>query len=216
MAEEKQQPKEVKAHARYIHVSPRKLRLVADLVRQHPVDQALEQLRFSSKNAAIPLAKAINSAVANAVHNFNMTKENLFIKAITVDGGPVFKTYAPRAQGRAFVERKRTSHITDTWESRWLAKTGFASLLEQDTRIRAFLSVQLKKAGLVRIDIERFSNTVSVTVKTTKPGMIIGKGGTGIEELKKKILKHLGITKLDLKINIEEVKDVNLQANVVV
>src|SRR5258708_248333 len=106
-------------------------------------------------------------------------------------------------------------NITDTWKSRWLAKTGFASLLEQDTRIRAFLSVQLKKAGLVRIDIERFSNTVSVTVKTTKPGMIIGKCGTGIEELKKKILKHLGITKLDLKINIEEVKDVNLQANVV-
>src|SRR5258708_13263686 len=75
-------------------------------------------------------------------------------------------------------------NINDTWKSRWLAKTGFASLLEQDTRIRAFLSVQLKKAGLVRIDIERFSNTVSVTVKTTKPGMIIGKGGTGIEELK--------------------------------
>ena len=106
-------------------------------------------------------------------------------------------------------------NITDTWKSRWLAKTGFAASLEQDTRIRAFLSIQLKKAGLVRIDIERFSKTVSVTVRTTKPGMIIGKGGTGIEELKKKILKNLGIDKLDLKINIEEVKDVNLQAAVV-
>ncbi|MBX4187460.1 MAG: 30S ribosomal protein S3, partial [Candidatus Doudnabacteria bacterium] len=106
-------------------------------------------------------------------------------------------------------------NITDTWKSRWLTKTDFAAFLEQDTRIRAFLSVQLKKAGLVRIDIERFSKTVSVTVKTTKPGMIIGKGGTGIEELKKKILKNLEITKLDLKINIEEVKDVNLQAAVV-
>ena len=122
MAEEKQQPKEVKAHARYIHVSPRKLRLVADLVRQHPVEAALEQLRFSSKNAAIPLAKAINSAVANAVHNFNMNKETLFVKAITVDGGPVMKTYAPRAQGRAFVERKRTSHISVTLESRQQSK----------------------------------------------------------------------------------------------
>ncbi|MBX4191310.1 MAG: 50S ribosomal protein L22 [Candidatus Doudnabacteria bacterium] len=109
---------EVKAFARYIHVSPRKLRLVADLVRRMPVDAALEQLRFSSKNAAIPLAKAINSAIANAVHNFNLNKENLFIKAVTIDGGPVFKRYAPRAQGRAFIERKRTSHINVVLESR--------------------------------------------------------------------------------------------------
>src|SRR3990167_9589988 len=101
---------EVKAFARYIHVSPRKLRLVADLVRKMHVSDALEQLRFSSKNAALPLTKAINSAVANAVHNFNMNKENLFVKSITIDQGPVFKRYAPRAQGRAFVERKRTSH----------------------------------------------------------------------------------------------------------
>lgn len=106
-------------------------------------------------------------------------------------------------------------NITDTWKSRWLAKTGFAKLLEQDTRIRAFLMTELKKAGLVRIDIERFGGTLSVTVKTTKPGMIIGKGGAGIEELKKKILKNLELKKLDFKINIEEVKDVNLQSQVV-
>lgn len=105
--------------------------------------------------------------------------------------------------------------ITDTWKSRWLSKTGFARLLEQDTRIRQFLHNQLKKAGVVRIDIERFGQTVAVTVKTTKPGMIIGKGGGGIEDLKKKILKHLNLQKLDLKLNIEEVKDVNLQAQVV-
>src|SRR6185369_8899704 len=65
------------------------------------------------------------------------------------------------------------------------------------------------------IDIERFSNNLSITVKTTKPGMIIGKGGAGIEELKKKVIKSLGLKKLDMKINIEEVKDVNLQAQVV-
>ena len=72
--------------------------------------------------------------------------------------------------------------ITDTWKSRWLSKTGFAQKLEQDTRIRAFLMIELKKAGLARVDIERFGKTVVVTVKTTKPGMIIGKGGTGIED----------------------------------
>jgi small subunit ribosomal protein S3 len=106
-------------------------------------------------------------------------------------------------------------NITDTWKSKWLSKTGFAAMLEQDTRIRAFLMWELKKAGIVRIDIERFGANVTVTVKTTKPGMIIGKGGAGVEDLKKKILAKLEIKKLDLKINIEEVKDVNLQAQVV-
>ena len=106
-------------------------------------------------------------------------------------------------------------NITDTWKSRWLSKTSFAKFLEQDTKIRAFLMLELKRAGMVRVDIERFGKTITVTVKTTKPGMIIGKGGSGIEDLKKKIEKHLDIGKLDLKINIEEVKDVNLQAQVV-
>jgi large subunit ribosomal protein L22 len=112
------QSKEVRAFGRYIHVSPRKLRLVADMVRKQPVDAALEQLRFSAKNAALPLTKVINSAIANAVHNFNLSRENLYIKSLTIDGGPVYKKYAPRAQGRAFVERKRTSHINLILESK--------------------------------------------------------------------------------------------------
>lgn len=105
-------------------------------------------------------------------------------------------------------------NITDTWKSRWLSKTSFSKFLEQDTRVRAFLANDLKRAGLVRIDIERNANAMTVTIKTTKPGMIIGKGGGGVEEIKKKIQKHLG-QKVEMKINIEEVKDVNLQAQVV-
>lgn len=104
-------------------------------------------------------------------------------------------------------------NITDTWKSRWLSKTGFAHLLQEDIRIRSFLTNQLKKAGLVRVDIERFGRSIQVNIKTTKPGMIIGKGGGGIEDLKKKLNKHLG-QKLDLKMNIEEVKELNLQAQV--
>jgi small subunit ribosomal protein S3 len=105
-------------------------------------------------------------------------------------------------------------NITDTWKSRWLSKNDFPKFLQEDTRIRAFLMVELKKAGLVRVDIDRFNKIITVTIKTTKPGMIIGKGGEGIETLKKKLTKSLG-QKLDIKINIEEVKDVNLQAQVV-
>jgi large subunit ribosomal protein L22 len=119
MADKTLQPtKEVKAYARYIHVSPRKLRLVADMVRKTSVDTALEQLRFSPKKAALPLTKVINSAIANAVHNFNLNRDNLYIKSLTIDGGPVYKRYTPRAQGRAFTERKRTSHINVVLESR--------------------------------------------------------------------------------------------------
>ncbi|OGE81472.1 MAG: 50S ribosomal protein L22 [Candidatus Doudnabacteria bacterium RIFCSPLOWO2_02_FULL_48_8] len=117
-AQEKQQIKEVKAYARYIHVSPRKLRLVADLIRRTPVDTALEQLRFSSKKAAQPISKVINSAIANAVHNFELNRDDLYIKSITVDAGPVIKKLSPRAQGRGFIERKRLSHISVLLEPR--------------------------------------------------------------------------------------------------
>ncbi|MBI2356308.1 MAG: 50S ribosomal protein L22 [Candidatus Doudnabacteria bacterium] len=110
-AQDKQTTKEVKAYARYIHVSPRKLRLVADLIDRNSVDEALMQLKFSHKKAALPIMKALNSAVANAVHNFDLNKEQLYIKKLTIDPGPVIKKAAPRAQGRAFLVRKRTSHI---------------------------------------------------------------------------------------------------------
>lgn len=104
-------------------------------------------------------------------------------------------------------------NITDSWKSRWFAKpAAFAKVLEEDTKIREYLEKHLKKAGLVRLDIERTGDgTVIVIVKTTKPGLIIGKGGAGIEELKKKIKQKLGIKK-ELKVNIEEVREVNLQA----
>lgn len=105
---------EVKAHARFIHVSPQKLRLVADLIRRARVDVALEQLKFSSKNAALPIAKLLNSAIANAVHNFNLNREDLVLTAITVDGGPVMKRMFPRAQGRSEIIRRRMSHINIT------------------------------------------------------------------------------------------------------
>ena len=105
--------------------------------------------------------------------------------------------------------------ITESWKSKWFSKSNFAKQLKEDVRIREYLELHLKKAGLVRIDIERLNDgTITVIIKTTKPGIIIGKGGAGIEELKKKIKQKLGI-KQDLKVNIEEIKDVNLQSLVI-
>lgn len=105
---------EVIAKARFIRMSPRKVRLVADLVRGKDVSAAIAQLKFMRKDAARPIWKCIDSAVANAGHNHQMDKSNLYIKAITVDGGPTLKRFRPRAHGTAASILKRTSHIIVT------------------------------------------------------------------------------------------------------
>jgi len=103
---------EVTARAKYIRISPRKARLLADLVRGRPVEQALQTLSFTNKAFAKKMIKLVNSAVANARQNSNMNVDDLWIKRIYVDGGPIFKRYMPRAMGRATMIRKRTSHVT--------------------------------------------------------------------------------------------------------
>ena len=103
---------EVIAHARHIRMSPRKVRLVAGLVRGMDVDRAAAQLRFYSKAAARPIAKLLQSAVANASHNFKMSTDGLYIKAITVDQGPTLKRFRARAFGRAAGIKKKSSHIS--------------------------------------------------------------------------------------------------------
>ncbi|MBU0625082.1 50S ribosomal protein L22 [Patescibacteria group bacterium] len=103
---------EVKAIARNIRMSPRKVRLVADLVRGMDLSEAEAQLTFVRKAAARPVLKLILSAKANAGHNFKLGTDDLYIKTITVDGGPILHRWTPRAFGRATPIRKRTSHIT--------------------------------------------------------------------------------------------------------
>ncbi len=105
---------EVKASARYIRISPRKVRLVIGLLRGQKIAAALGQLKFVGKLAATPVQKVLESAVANAVHNFDLSADNLYIKEIRVDGGPVLKRWLPRAHGRATPLLKRMSHINIT------------------------------------------------------------------------------------------------------
>lgn len=102
---------EIKAKLKFVRMSPRKTRWVIDLVRGLNVDEAADQLRFMTKGAAMPVLKLLNSGIANAVNNFKLKKENLYIKAITVDGGPVLKRWRARAFGRAAPIRKRSAHI---------------------------------------------------------------------------------------------------------
>ena len=100
------------AQAKYIRMTPMKCRRVVDLVRGMPVDSALDILRFDVHAASEPVAKVLASAVANAEHNKHLNRRDLFVAQAYVDEGPTLKRFRPRAQGRAYRIRKRTSHIT--------------------------------------------------------------------------------------------------------
>lgn len=102
---------EVKASLNNLRMSPRKVRLVVDLVRKMPVDKALVQLKFANKRAAEPLAKLIESGIANAVNTYGLERGNLFIKEIRSDEGLTLKRWMPKAHGRATVIRKRSAHV---------------------------------------------------------------------------------------------------------
>jgi large subunit ribosomal protein L22 len=112
---------QVKATARYVRVAPNKARQVVVHIRGLGIDEARRVLQFSPKGVAEQILKTLNSAVANAEHNNDLDADDLFIEAATVDEGPTLKRYQPRAMGRAYRIRKRTSHITITLGVRELA-----------------------------------------------------------------------------------------------
>ncbi len=103
---------ETKAVAKYIRISPRKVRQVVDLIRDKKVDEALAILQFTPKVSTEPVSKALKSAVANAEHNLELSPDDLYVTKVYVDQGPTLKRIMPRAMGRADKIRKRTSHIT--------------------------------------------------------------------------------------------------------
>ena len=105
---------EAKASGKYMRVSPRKMRRVVDLIRGQHIEEARRILKFSPLGASEPIAKVLNSAVANAENKPGaaVVADNLFVKAGWVDEGPTLKRYRPRAYGRATPILKRTSHVT--------------------------------------------------------------------------------------------------------
>jgi len=102
---------EVKASLKYARVGSQKARLVADVVRGKNVNQAVKVLTFMNKKTAGMIKKLIESAIANADYKKVFDIDRLYVKSISVDQGPVMKRFRPRAQGRAFGVRKKTSHI---------------------------------------------------------------------------------------------------------
>ena len=102
----------VRAVAKYVRTTPRKARLIADLVRGKDVNTARAILQHSTRSAAQDWSKVLESAIANAENNHELVGDDLVIKSITADDGPTLKRFQPRAQGRAYRINKRTSHLT--------------------------------------------------------------------------------------------------------
>ena len=103
---------EARAILRYARISPRKVSVVLDLIRNQPVDKALALLQYTPKAACEPLLKLVKSAAANAENNHNMDKASLYVAECFVTPGPTLKRIRARDKGRAYRVLKRTSHIT--------------------------------------------------------------------------------------------------------
>jgi len=135
---------EVKAKLRFIKMAPKKVRRVIDVVRGLEVNAALTQLRLMPKQAAEPVIKLLNSAISNAVNNFNLDKNNLTLKVITANDGPTLKRWMPRAHGRATPIRKRMTHLE--------------IILDEIVPSKKAAAKKVKKAEVV--DVKEKKNTV--------------------------------------------------------
>lgn len=101
----------VTAKLRHLHIAPRKVRLVADLLRGKSVEEAQVILNFIIKKAGEPILELLKSAIANAKNNFQLDPVNLYVSRITVDAGPKLKRWRARARGSAYTIEKKTSHV---------------------------------------------------------------------------------------------------------
>ena len=105
---------EATAKVTYVRISPRKVQIVLDLIRNQPADKAMAILQYTPKAACEPVMKLLKSAMANAENNYDMDPSRLYVSKCQVGPGPILKRIRPRAQGRAYRINKRTSHITLT------------------------------------------------------------------------------------------------------
>ncbi len=117
----------IRSETKYIRTSPRKLRLIADAVRNLKPSQAVEQLQFINKRAAKVLRKTIKSAIANAVNNSKLKEEDLTFKEIKINEGPTYKRWQAASRGRAHRILKRTSHIIVILQAKVEANNGTKS-----------------------------------------------------------------------------------------
>ena len=146
----------VTATLRHLRISPRKVRLVAAIMRGRNVEDARATLRFTPKRAAYPLLKLLNSAVANAEHNFSLDSTGLRIASITVDGGPILKRFRPKGFGRAARIEHRTSHIRLELEgTKKLKKSARTRTLEETSEEKAAAEESQKQVREREFSVEK-------------------------------------------------------------
>lgn len=162
----------VTAKLNYLRIAPRKVRLVADLVRGKSVKETQSILNFTVKKSAIPLLKLLNQAVASAINNFQLNPDNLYISRITVDEGPKYKRWRPRARGQTYEIQKKTSHITIILEERVRSSPPFAAARVLDEKVKT--KKKVRKIKKPKETIEKVSKVEErkekiTELKTPKP-----------------------------------------------
>src|SRR5439155_896633 len=167
---------EVRAVAKWVRMSPRKARLVAEHIRGRSVPEARTVLAFTQRAAAREVEKVLRSAVANAEANHGLIGDNLVVAAAYVDEGPVMKRW-----------RARVGVIHD-WKSNWYTgNKDFADFLQEDVRIRKHIYNKLAHAGLSDILIRKDAQRITIDIYTARPGIVIGKSGVEVDALRKDI-----------------------------
>ena len=169
-----QQPSRAVARARYVRVTPMKARRVVDLIRGRSAREALAVLEFAPQAASEPVAKVIASAAANAQNNEGLDPTTLVVATVYADEGPTAKRIRPRAQGRAFRIRKRTSHITVIVESRPSRESGrggasaSSASAARSRRAQGSKAAAAKKAPATKAAAETTTETVTVDTAPAK------------------------------------------------
>ncbi len=137
---------QIKATLRYLHIAPRKVGLVVNAIKGLSVNEAEAQLMFRAKRSSHPVLKLLRSAVANAKNNFKLNPENLIVKEIRVDQGPMLKRFLPRAMGRATPIHKKMSHVSITLESKEKAKEARFTIASKAKKVKKEKSKSAPKA----------------------------------------------------------------------
>lgn len=169
---------EARAQARYVRVTPMKARRVIDLIRGMNAGDAQAVLKFAPQAASEPIGKVLDSAIANAANNHAMDTRSLVISSAFVDEGPTMKRIRPRAQGRAYKIRKRSSHITVIVSDGIAAapapkvaaaKKAAAKVAAEETAAPVAKKTAAKKAPAKKAPAKKASSTASAAKKSATP-----------------------------------------------
>lgn len=147
------------AKLNYLHIAPRKVRLIVDMIRKKSVKEAEKILNFMPQRAALPVMKLIKSAVSNAKNSFGLEESNLFISKITVDEGPKMKKWMPRARGSPSPIHKKTSHVSlvldEIEKGKAKVKKDQESLKVEEEKKQEKIAKNIQKPKISRGETER-------------------------------------------------------------